>query len=342
MSKMRSYFHLGLALVCVATAAHAYTGDVLFEPPVAVGNVPTNGPSVDARLRICSYNIQNFNDAKDDEKGRKKKHLKQQAKDAASVLKKIDADVVIIQEIENGDVLKLLNRNMGSAHTFNYITRFDYPEHRDAKLNIAVLSRLPLKDLMELDFSPLQGVDRPSRGVLRFSIELNKDERLLVYGVHLKSNRGEREENIARRASAVSAIRADIERMRRSEVDHEWHFMVAGDMNMDTDSDEFKDDDSLRSISGMVDLWSGRPIEERTTHPKRTVRWKGKEYPAVAFDRFLVSPSLTQAPWTVGSAEALKEGVYLKNASVKPGTRAGHVSDHYPIYVDLFRTKSDQ
>jgi len=111
-------------------------------------------------------------------------------------------------------------------------------------------------------------------------------------------------------------------------------------MNVDPDAPEFEGDDSLVAFNEWTDLWSGRSIEERTTLPTRLE--KGKKYPPVAFDRFLVSKSLTREPWIAGSAVVLKEGVYLEDATVHPGTRKGHVSDHYPIYVDIYRNKQDQ
>ena len=83
-----------------------------------------------------------------------------------------------------------------------------------------------------------------------------------------------------------------------------------------------------------MDLWAGRPLEERITIPAR----RGDpdlEFPSACFDRMIVSPALTRAPWKVGKIEVLPRGVDTENVFSRVGENEIHASDHYPVYVDI-------
>ena len=98
---------------------------------------------------------------------------------------------------------------------------------------------------------------------------------------------------------------------------------------------------TLEPLAGaFVDLWRGRPIEERTTIPTRHPGPDGDPlmvFPPAAFDRIYASKNLGgAAPWRVGSPQAIQKGADVENNLTPPGVD-GHVSDHYLAYVDLER-----
>ncbi len=290
-----------------------------------------------ARIRFCTYNIENFADGIDDGDVRTPIMTRRQAMGAARILEGIAPDILVLQEIENADSVKWLNRYFSPSYPVGYVTRFSR-FGRSIKLNLAVLSRYPLAHVKEIDFGKLQRrkglTSAPPRGLLRFSVELGASRYLLVYVVHLKSNWGDREANFEKRAKAMEIAAEDMERFMADRNPKEWEVLVAGDMNTDPDVERFENDHSLEPFMSFGDLWKGRPIEERTTLPTKYGD-PNLEFPPIGFDRILVSPTLRERPWVVGEPVAVAKGVDTADVFAKPGTTLDIVSDHYPVYVDL-------
>lgn len=337
----------GLFLACVlagfvparAASLATYSGSWRGEPPDVVRYDRAATTPVGDRIRIASYNIQDFTDGVEDEGGRLPVHAEIQAQGAARLLLEIQPDIVVFQEMENAAVLALLNRQFAEPYPVAAITRLGRGGVvRAGKLNLAVLSRLPLRALRELDFTPLRGAGRPTRGLLSFIVDLDDRRSLLVYAVHLKSNYGGgwRALNYVRRRNALRILREDAEALRRTFPERKWEILVLGDMNTDADSPEFARDITLRPVRDWVDLWRGRPLPERCTIPTRYGD-PAQEFPPAAFDRFVVSPELTAPPWTAGAPFVLQKGVNTANILALPGVDPGHVSDHYPVWLDLRR-----
>ena len=223
---------------------------------------------------------------------------------------------------------------MAKPYPFACITRFG--SGNEARLlNIGVLSRVPIAGLRELDFSAMKGQGRPPRGALNFYLDLGDGRRLLVYGVHLKSNFGNRYKNISQRINALDLVRKDAEAIRRKNPDITWEVLVLGDMNVDPDAPEFERDPTLRPLKDWVDLWHGRPLAERITLPTRYGD-PALVFPPATFDRFVVSPELREKPWVAGAPGVIQEGVDTQNVLTLPGEK-NHVSDHYPVWVDVVR-----
>lgn len=290
--------------------------------------------AVSNRLRLASYNIQNFTDGEDDGWYRTTRKVERHVANAARAVEAIQADVLVVQEIENEAILQRLNEALERPFAELYITRFD-ETGRNSKLNIALLSRVPVLNVEELDFSAVtESPVHLSRGAIRFQIELGEDRRLLGYGVHLKSNFGEFEENVEKRLASTAILRADANAVMAVHPGIEFEAVLLGDMNVDPAEEKWAEDASLSPFDDWNDLWDGVPLDVRTTHPER----QGDpelSYPPVAFDRIIVHPALSEAPWTVGDAVVVREGLDLGNIYVDPGENDLHASDHYPIYADL-------
>jgi endonuclease/exonuclease/phosphatase family metal-dependent hydrolase len=196
-----------------------------------------------------------------------------------------------------------------------------------------------LGHLKEIDFGDLQRQEgltlAPPRGLLRFSLELEPSRYLLVYVVHLKSNWGDRGANYEKRAKAMEIAAEDLRRFLADREADEWEVLVVGDMNTDPDEERFKEDRTLEPFDSFIDLWQGRPIAERTTLPTKYGD-PNLEFPPICFDRVLVSPALRDPPWIAADPVAVSVGVETADVFAKPGTTLDIVSDHFPVYVDLF------
>jgi endonuclease/exonuclease/phosphatase family metal-dependent hydrolase len=302
--------------------------DPVFDNP-AVGVVPGE------RIRVCSYNIENFADGYHDGPKRTTERQRRQAFFASEIIRKIEPDILMIQEIENARSLLWLNEYCGDTFSVGYITGFER-SGQSVKLNLAVLSRLPIEQAVEIDFGELKFQNAPPRGLLRFTVALDDTRRFLCYVTHLKSNWGSAEKNQVKRRRGIEILQEDAERFVSDRTSHEWEIMIAGDMNVDPENERFLSDPSLDPLSDYVDLWRGRPISDRTTIPTR----RGDPefmFPPAAFDRVLVNSELIQNPWKITPLIALQEGVDTDDRHAEPGNSRRHVSDHYPVFADIMR-----
>jgi len=335
---------LGLLVVSTAVPESAlrahldlsFSGKPLIEKPVTVADRAAHAAPPGSRIRLCTYNIQHFTDGHDDWVDKTAAQSRAQARHAAALISRIDPDLIFIQEIENARVLKWLNAAMAKPYPLAYITDFGSEVGRDVSLNIALLSRLPVKGVREIDFGGLVGEGRPPRGFLSGFIALGGVHRLLVYGVHLKANVGERGANYAKRWNALRILRADAERLRKRYESYVWEVVVMGDMNVDPDSPDFGDDPTFQPLIDWVDLWLGRPIETRTTIPPRG-QGEERRFSPQGFDRFIVSNELVREPWLGVVPKVVSVGVDTENRDTVPGESRSHISDHFPVYMDVLR-----
>lgn len=324
-----------LAAAAFAEEAFPMKGEIRLDTPLAAWGRADEGQPPGPRVRVALYNIENFTDAVDDGPDRTPELFQAQARWAAGHLAEIDADLVFVLEIENATALRALNDALPRPYPSGYVTQLGDGAQDRPKLNLALLSRLPLADVRELDFGPLQGAGRPARGSLRATVDLGDGHRLVVYSAHLKSNFGYRPRNMYQRRHALQLITRDAKALVQQDPALKWELLVVGDMNVDPELPEFARDWSLSPLRGWKDLWRGRPIHERMTIPTRYGD-AALEFPPACFDRIYAGADLTNFPWVAQGAGSVQKGTHTKNVKVLPG-QEGHVSDHFPVYVDLVR-----
>ncbi len=331
---------LGLIGLLGPAAARAeefftYTGEPVYQAPLEVFREPAALGAVTGRLRVASYNIEHFSDGVEDEAERTPALALAQAQGAARLIDQINPDLLVVQEIEGRDSVRLLNAQLTRPFGQAVVTQLGEMTQYADKLNLAVLAQVPLLSARELDFGLLTGPGRPTRGLLRVAVDLGGEHRLLVYVLHLKSNFGNAPRNIAQREAALNLMVKDVEAVRAQQPDLQWEVLALGDTNVDPELAQFAADTSFRPLADWADLWRGRPLAERITIPTR-VGDPAKEFPPAAFDRIFASRALTQPPWVAGSPGVLQQGCATNDCNLLPGVN-GHLSDHYPVFVDLTR-----
>ncbi len=313
-------------------------GEPAVEPAVQAFEAPDHYTEPGDQLRVCSYNIQDFFEGTDD--GRRTwEHAHRQARLAGAIIDDIDADLLVLQEIESARMLRILNDSLERPYAVGYVTTFGSGAGRLNRLNLAVLSRLPLQGVTELDFTEMNGPGRPTRGLMRFHVELGEATSLLVYNLHLKANWGDQRRNISQRHNALTLLRQDQAEWLAAQGDgSRTEVMVVGDFNVDPDVPSFAGDPSLEPLDDLVDLWAGRPLEERITVPTR-YGVADLEFPPVAFDRFYITEGLTEGPWIAGQPYVMSKGVNIDDVRVVAGEDEITASDHYPIFLDLYHSR---
>ena len=333
---MKSWMILVLAAaVARGEDSLTYTGaPKVEEPQLVISNAAPAAVSGE-RLRLGSYNLENFEDGNGDGPLRTVEVAGRHAGMAASIENKIDPDVLVLQEVENDIALRTFNQALAKPYPLGFITRLGTGSPNKEKMNLAVLSRHPLENLREIDFGPLTGPGRPTRGLLSFIVPLTDQHALLVYVVHLKSNFGKRDKNISQRRTALTLLREDAKQVIAAAGSRQLELVIVGDTNVDPDVPSFADDTSFQPLSDLRDLWREVPAAERITLPTRYGDPK-LVFPPVAFDRFFVDKPLSAAPWVAQLPKSRPEGVVTNDVTVLPGL-GGQVSDHYPVWMDVLK-----
>lgn len=333
---MRHVFPILILLAGAAAVAPAETRELYDYAGVPALQTPTPVPGpgevrpVRDRVRLGFYNIENFSDGIGDG-SRDQALAARHAGMAAAILDQIDADILFLGEIENRDALDLINRALAHPHPLGWMTRFE-TGNQPEKLNLGLLTRIEPVSVGEIEFGPLLGPGRPPRGALRAVFRLDYKSMLAVYAVHLKSNYGNRTRNESKRRNAMQIIRDNADQLMASDPESLWHVVVLGDMNVDPALPKFRGDTSLKPFHDWTDLWLTAADGTAVTLPYRAS--SPFTYDSAAFDRILASPELVEEPWTVGAPQVLSIGVDTTSTDAVAG-HGDHVSDHYPVYVDI-------
>jgi len=152
---------------------------------------------------------------------------------------------------------------------------------------VGLLSRIPWKEIWVLDFSELpESPERPPRGILGALFVLPNGRELTVYGVHLKSNRGDAAIDRTERENAVDYIKWDWQRRQLDPAKD--NIVIMGDFNTSPNDPKFAEEKTIRGLlsAGFTSAAQGLSPEQRTTLPG-----KGR-YPDNDFDHILLSPAL--------------------------------------------------
>lgn len=312
-----------------------FTGDTLLERIEPA--IQSASPEVSAErngLRVGFYNIEMFTDGIKDDRRRTEAKAASQAKGAAAIIEDLRADILLISEIENARILSILNESMEKPYPHGYISDFGTQSGRIEKMNIGMLSRIPPVAVDEIDFGPLQGPGRPTRGIFRAIFDLGENHYLVLYSTHLKSNYGDRQKNYSQRANTMKILKDNALALKKEFPDRSWEMLVMGDFNTDPMNREFRDDPTLKVLEDWTDLWSTHPDVSRIYTMPTRYGDRFREFPPALFDRILTSPELSQQPWKVEVPSVLMKGTVTDDVKMLPGD-GGHVSDHYPIYFDL-------
>lgn len=309
--------------------------------PILAPEKGSPAPAIPDRIRVATYNLEHFTDGRHDEPERTLEVFLTHARDAAAIIAEADPDILMLQEIENGRTLEVLNAQFEDPYPYIYISKLRQTSGEQERLNLAMLSRVRPHNVRQLGFYNLGGKGRPARGSLAAEFDLGGGFSLLVYGIHLKSNFGEAPRNQAQRAIALHHIAADVVSERLQNDPDPTSAIILGDTNVDPDTDAFASDPSLEPLAGsFVDLWRGRPLSERTTIPTRQAGETGDPlmvFPPSAFDRVFATKNLAaNGPWRVSPPRAIQKGTDVSNNLTQPGFN-GHISDHFLVHVDLDR-----
>lgn len=235
--------------------------------------------------------------------------------DAADVLRKLDSDIIVLQEVRDYEVCEALAKAIGPKYQVLVCSAFKSGFGGSKGLQqVAILSKYPAQSCWSEDWKTFGKVD-PPRGFAFAHIQIEGKD-IAVYGVHLKSNLimgGDKfktgQINILKRELAAEQILSHSKELPKVLGQDFEAVIVAGDFNTNKDQMDFATEKTLQTFeeNGFTSGFGNTPLSQRVTHPS-----KGR-YPDATFDYIFVKGS---------KEEPLKHSI-LKSLA----------SDHLPVSV---------
>ena len=279
---------------------------------------PANAP-----LTLVTYNMENVFDVFDDpyypDEGTRVKPREEYEKIAA-VLKKLNADVIACQEIENEGVLKAFVKEFLPDMGYRYIAAA--PTNDGRGIRTAIISRMPIESITSYRHRDLrlQDDDRTwqfARDLMHVTLKVTEDRTLDAFIVHLKSKRSEPNDPQSGkwRLAEATMAKAIIDRLLAK--DPKAWVLITGDFNDTPESDPVqkfleKRGEGADAKVSLIDLHAHIPAESRITYLKVPYR--------STIDYVLASPDLARRV-KKDSAKVLSDEEELKG------------SDHAPVVV---------
>jgi endonuclease/exonuclease/phosphatase family metal-dependent hydrolase len=236
--------------------------------------------------------------------------------DAATVLKPLHPDILLLQEVRDYDACSRLgNAIEPGAYHVEICSAFKEPFQSGlGKQQVAILSRFQGQAAWSERWKSVEGID-PPRGFVFAWFKIGYAD-VGVYSVHLKSNlitHGNKEaegaKNIRKREVAIDQLVAHVHDAIGAKIPMVNRLIVGGDFNTNHDQQMFASEKTLGFLEneGFQNVFAGLPLAQRVTHPAN------HGYPDATFD-YLFARNLE-----IGKAFATPT----------------QVSDHWPVTCDF-------
>lgn len=170
-------------------------------------------------------------------------------------------------------------------------------EGQNEAQQVAIASRLqPLSGWAE-EWKQ-NGAMTPPRGFAFVAYGVAPRQLLLVYGVHLKSNRGDIRENVPMRQESIRQLRAHMVAMESAYGKlGTITWIVGGDFNTSLDDNRFAAETTLRTMmsNGFSWAWQNVPLASRTTVPP------DRDFPPACFDHIFYRGATLRKAWVANT-----------------------------------------
>lgn len=283
----------------------------------------TRAASGRSSVVLAAYNLHNLFDIYDDpytadEATRVKPRA--EIEKLAGGLRKLNADVVAVEEVENEGVLQAVVRDFVPELNYKHVVVM--PTNSDRGGNIGVISRLPIQSITSRRWTPLtlEGEKQTwhfARDLLQVNVTTPSGKTLEVYIVHLKSklNSPDDPKSGKWRLAEARGVRKVLE--ARLLQDRSALFCVMGDFNDTPESPALQELLQARVGDGplLIDGHGSLPKDKRITFPS-------KKYGKETIDYILLSPELSKH-------------VKPDSARVVDDAEMYEASDHLPVTLTV-------
>ncbi len=312
-------------------------------------------------LRLACYNAENLFDDFDDPAlsgewdDMKEVTRPERVKAIADTIRRLDADILCLEEIESEQCLRWLRDNHLADMGYEYIASIDVGYYRGVEQS--VLSRVPIKaarvyegdDRTISDMEPRRtpeaakrmngtwappGAGAPpekfQRSPLRVDLETEDGYALTVFVVHFKAGRDFDHHRELEALQVEAFVEEELARNPDANI------AVLGDFNGSPSDMNVK---ALRmSDDGLVSAYDWRfdkdaPKDTYTTHAS------GRAIDFIIMTPGLAADCVDGSYFVLGTLHAASDWDWRKADEIPPPV--GYASDHYPVAIDLM-TKPDQ
>lgn len=210
---------------------------------------------------------------------------------------KLNADVIGMEEVRNFASASLAVQHL-PGFKVDVCANFPPREGQTAAQEVAIASRLqPLSAWAEQ--WQAAGAIVPPRGFAFAAYQVAPRQLLLVYGVHLKSNLGDLQENVPIRQESVRQLRSHMDAMQTAYGklgNITW--IVGGDFNTSLDDKQFATETTLRSFieTGFLWTWQNIPASSRVTLPP------AKGFAPTCFDHIFYRGATIRKAWVANTS----------------------------------------
>ena len=267
----RLFFLTSALIIAAAGLLPAQTSPWPFPPraePAATG--PPHG------LSVAYWNIQWFPGTRP---SASKSEEERQVRAVHGDIVKLSADVIGMEEVRDWNSAALAVRPL-PGFKVDVVSNFPPREGQTESQQVAIASRLqPISAWAEMWKG--DGPITPPRGFAFAAYQLAPGKLLLVYGLHLKSNRGELVEDVAIREESMRQLVAHMKDMEAAYAGlGTITWIVGGDFNTAPDDTRFQGEKTTKALTenNFRWIWEGIPLEGRITLPP------DKRFPAACFD----------------------------------------------------------
>lgn len=271
-------------------------------------------------LRLATYNVENYGLANRlTEAGYREDYPKPETAKRAlrTVLRRINADIVVMQEMGPKAYLEELRRDLKTEG-------LDYPhvhlaEAGDPDRHVALLSKRPLVWVTthgNLQFNYLKRKETVKRGLLEAVVATEAGE-VTLFALHLKSRLTDEPEDplsANRRAAEATAIRNYV--LKQFPTPPTARFVILGDFN------DVKSSQALRFMQKRGETLIAHALPAADSRGESWTYVLKREETYSRPDYILVSPLLKSA--VKGDAAKIEDGEGVRDAS-----------DHRPVWVEL-------
>jgi endonuclease/exonuclease/phosphatase family metal-dependent hydrolase len=261
---------------------------------------------------VTTWNLDWFPDGSS--KGAPLEKQERRIREAADVLRDLDPDIILLQEIRDYDTCTKLAETI-KPHTYQVAICSAFKEPFQSGLGrqqVAILAKQPAQAAWAEKWKSMQGID-PPRGFAFAWFHLGGTD-VGIYSVHLKSNliihgdkAVEATKNVKKREVSAHQLIGHMRGVIATAIPNIQSEVVAGDFN--TNTEEFPNDDTLKTLeqAGFQNCMENVTGLHKITHPG------GHGYPDTTFDYVLAQHAQVGPPLI---------------------TRT-NVSDHYPVTCEI-------
>jgi endonuclease/exonuclease/phosphatase family metal-dependent hydrolase len=212
-------------------------------------------------------------------------------------IQQITADIIGLEEVRDFAHAALALQPL-SGFKIDVCSNFPAREGQQEAQQIAIASRLKPISAWAEAWKP-GGAIMPPRGFAFASYQVSPTQVLLVYALHLKSNRGEIHEDIRIREESMHQLISHMRAMKEAYGKMgALTWIVGGDFNTTPDEPRFAREKTVPAllVDGFSWAWQGIPASSRITMPADL------RYPAAAFDQIFYRGATLARAWVANTS----------------------------------------